>query len=162
MQRMDTKTTRRQMGLALGMGGLAAASVHAQAGKPGTTIHQEHDYSTTPARIYEVLLDARQFAAFSGDTAEIEPREGAAFKLFGGRIEGRNVELVPNRRIVQAWRPAAWPPGVYSIVRFELVPRGSATRIVFDHAGFTEDQWEHLNAGWLDHYFAPLHKYLAA
>jgi len=152
--------SRRQLILILG--GFGAASAHAQTQKHGTTIHQEIDYKVPPARIYEVLLDAKQFAACTKDTAEIQPRAGEAFKLFGGRIEGRNVELVPNRRIVQAWRPADWPAGVYSIVKFELIARGSGTRIVLDHAGFTENKWEGLSAGWREHYWEPLHKYLNA
>ena len=79
------------------LGGLGAASANAQTtNKPGATIHQEIDFNVPPARIYEVLLDAKQFSAFSNDTAEIQPRPGEAFKLFGGRVEGRNVELVPN------------------------------------------------------------------
>jgi activator of HSP90 ATPase len=106
------------------------------------------------------LLDAKQFSAFTGHTAEIQPQPGAAFKLFGGRIEGRNVELAPDQRIVQAWRPASWPSGVYSIVRFELVARGSGSRIAFDHAGFTEDQWESLNEGWPARYWEPHRRYL--
>ena len=159
MQAMHT-LSRRHVNLILG--GLCAASAQAQTEKPGTTIHQEVDFKATPARIYEVLLDAKQFSAFSQDAAEIQPQPGAAFRLFGGRIEGRNVELVPNQRIVQAWRPASWPSGVYSIVRFELVARGPGTRIVLDHAGFPEEQWEHLSEGWQFNYWGPLHKYLSA
>ena len=153
---MSKQVTRRQMGLLLA--GAAAAIAHSK--KSGTTIHQEIDFNAPLARIYEILLDAKQFSAFSKDTAEIQPEAGAAFRLFGGRIEGRNVELVPNQRIVQAWRPSAWPAGVYSIVRFELVAHGTGTRINFDHTGFPEDNWEHLNAGWSLHYWEPLRSYL--
>jgi activator of HSP90 ATPase len=152
---------RRQFTLIFG-GSLAAVAARAQTQTRGTTIHNEVDYKVPPARIYEVLLDAKQFAALTKDTAEIQPQAGAAFKLFGGRIEGRNIELVPNQRIVQAWRPADWPAGVYSIVKFELVARSAGTRIVFDHAGFTADKWEGLNWGWQNHYWEPLHKYLNA
>jgi len=158
MQPMNQKVTRRQMSFLLG--GLGAASAHAQTNKPGAAIHQEIDFNVPPARIYEILLDARQFSAFTHDTAEIQPRAGEPFKLFGGRIEGRNVELVPNQRIVQAWRPASWPAGVYSIVRFELVARDSGTRIFFDHTGFPEENREHLNEGWPRNYWDPLRKYL--
>jgi activator of HSP90 ATPase len=155
---MNQKVTRRHMSFLLG--GLGATSAHAQASEPGTAIHQEIDYNVPPARVYEILLDAKQFSAFTHDTAEIKPLPGALFKLFGGRIEGRNVELVPNQRIVQAWRPAAWPAGVYSIVRFELVARESGTRIVFDHTGFPEENREHLSEGWKSNYWDPLRKYL--
>ena len=156
---MQTVSRRR---VSLILAGLGVESARAQTPKTNSAIHQEIDFNTTPARLYEVLLDAKQFSAFSKDTAEIEPRAGGAFKMFGGRIEGRNVELIPNQRIVQAWRPASWPPGVYSIVRFELVVRGAGARIVLDHAGFSQDKFEGLNDGWPLRYWDPLHKYLNA
>jgi hypothetical protein len=28
-------------------------------------------------------------------------------------VSGRNIELIPNRKIVQAWRVETWPSGVY-------------------------------------------------
>jgi activator of HSP90 ATPase len=146
--------------LTLIFGGLCAASARAQDQKAGTAIHQEVDFKTPPARIYEVLLDAKQFSAFTKDTAEIQARPGGAFKLFGGVIEGRNIELVPSQRIVQAWRPKYWAAGVYSIVKFELVAHDSGTRIILDHTGFTEDTWKGLNEGWPMRYWDPLHKYL--
>lgn len=157
---MEKKVTRRQAGVFLA--GLGLVPARAQANNPGTTIHQEVDFKAPPARIYEVLLDAKQFSSFTGDTAEIEPRAGGTFKLFGGRIEGRNIELVPGQRLVQAWRPGDWPAGVYSIAKFELVAHDAGTHLVFDHSGFTADHWESLNAGWIGRYWKPLHKYLNA
>jgi activator of HSP90 ATPase len=157
---MTNKMTRRHMSVILA--GFGAAAAHAQTKTPGTTIHQEIDYKTTPERIYQVLLDAKQFAACSGLPAEIQPQAGGTFKLFDGQIEGRNVELLPNKRIVEAWRPASWPAGEYSIARFELVARGSGTRVILDHVGFSADKQEHLASGWQDHYWGPLHKYLNA
>jgi activator of HSP90 ATPase len=156
MQPMDT-ITRRQMSWILG--GLGAAQVHGQTKKSGTTIHQENDFKAPPARIYEALLDAKLFTAFSGAPAEIDRRVGGAFKLFGGAIEGRNVELVANQRIVQAWRPADWTAGVYSVAKFELVAREGGTRIVFDHTGFADGLADHLASGWDEHYWEPLRKY---
>jgi activator of HSP90 ATPase len=142
--------------------GFTTAPASAQTNKHGTTIHQEIDFPATPARIYGILLDAKQFTAFTKEPAEIRPQPGAAFKLFGDRIEGRNIELVPNQRIVQAWRSAAWPAGEYTIVRFALAARGSGSRVVLDHAGFSEDKWEGLSDGWRTHYWEPLRAYLGA
>jgi len=52
---------------------------------------------------------------------------GGAFTLFGGHILGRQVELVPDRLIVQARRVSSWGAGVYSIARFELSAQGAGT-----------------------------------
>jgi activator of HSP90 ATPase len=171
------KPTRRQMivGGAIALGGLAAGSVRARstpqqskpeiqstgADKTRTFLHQEVNFKATPQRIYEVFLDSKQFSAFTGMPADISQEAGGAFSVFGGMIVGRNVELIPNQRIVQAWRPASWDPGVYSIVRFELVKSGAQTKLVLDHTGFPEGDYGHLNEGWKERYWQPLEKYLA-
>ncbi len=151
-------TTRRQViaGSAIALGGLGSAG--AEQASSGA-IHQEVDLKASPQGVYEALLDAKQFSAFSGDQAEIHREVGGAFTLFGGRIVGRNIELVPNQRIVQAWRPAAWPEGVYSIVKFELKAEGSGTRVILDHTGFAPELREHLEIGWKEHYWGRLKKY---
>jgi len=126
-----------------------------------TSLHYEVPIKASPARIYSALLDAKQFAAFSGLPAEIDPKEGGIFSLFQNQIVGRNVELVVNARVVQAWRPTHWDPGLYSIAHFELKPAAAGTTIVFDHTGFPVGEFDHLDAGWHAHYWEPLQKFLA-
>jgi|SRR5277367_1885088 len=125
-----------------------------------THLHQEVDFKASPHRIYEILLDSKQFSAFSGEPAEISREAGGTFSMFGGKIVGRNIELVPDQRIVQAWRPADWAPGEYTIVKFELKPEGSQTRLLLDHTGFHEGDFAHFDPGWIMRYWEPLTKYL--
>jgi len=126
-----------------------------------TFLHQEVEFNASPQRIYEILLDSKQFSAFTGLPAEISREAGGIFSMFGGRIVGRNIELVPNQRIVQAWREAIWAPGVYSLVKFELQGNGSKTKVVLDHTGFGEGDFGHLNPGWKARYWDPLEIFLA-
>ncbi len=128
--------------------------------KARTSLHQENEFKSTPQRIYEILLDSKQFASFTGMPAEIDSKAGGAFFLFGKMIEGRNIEVVPAQRIVQAWRPADWPAGLYSLVRFELRPNGSGCTVVLDHSSFPAGGYDHLSLGWKDHYWEPLKKFL--
>jgi activator of HSP90 ATPase len=129
---------------------------------PGkTSLHQEVVLHASAQKIYKILLDSQQFAAFTGMPATIAPEAGGAFSMFGGMIEGRNIQLVPDQMIVQAWRPKHWEPGVYSIVRFTLQPEGSQTTVVLDHTGFPEGNFEHLDEGWRVRYWKPLELYLA-
>jgi activator of HSP90 ATPase len=112
---------------AIVLAGLIAGSAQAQTRKTTaelqitapekrTFLHQEVEFNASPQRIYQILLDSKQFSAFTGLPAEISAEAGGTFSMFGGRIVGRNVELVPNQRIVQAWREAIWERGVYSLV----------------------------------------------
>jgi len=137
-------------------------------------IHQEPVFKASRKRVYEALTEASQFgkvvelsaAMKSGamklgtKAAEISREAGGGFALFGGYISGRQVELVPNERIVQVWRTGSWDPGSYSIARFVLVESGGGTKIVFDHTGFPKGQAEHLAEGWRGNYWEPLAKVL--
>jgi len=167
--------TRRQAvaGIAVALGSLVAGSrARAQAAsaatepkpassanKARTSIHYDLDFKASPERIYQALLDQKQFAAFSGLPAVMDPTPGGAFSMFGGQIVGRNIELISNLRIVQAWRPAHWDAGQYSLVRFELKPRGAEASLAFDHTGFPAGEYDSLDRGWHSHYWEPLKKY---
>lgn len=124
-------------------------------------IHQEVVIPVAVKRVYEALTNARQFSeATGGAPAQISRDEGGSFSCFGDRIVGRQVELVRDRRIVQAWRAADWEEGVYSMVRFELKEDGKGTRLLFDQSGFPQDERAHLEEGWPKMYWEPLRKFL--
>ena len=128
----------------------------------GNVIRQEVVLEANPKRIYDTLLDAKRFSEFTGGApAVITSEPGGAFSCFNGMITGRNIELIPNQRIVQAWRAGNWPEGVYSIVRFEFSAHGSDTKLTLDQAAFPEGAGEHLDGGWHKMYWEPLKKYLA-
>jgi uncharacterized protein YndB with AHSA1/START domain len=159
-------------GLALGVGDAWAATGE-EISRVAEAIHQEVVFKASRKRVYEALTDTKQFDKIiqlsgvmatvpaGGKPTEISREAGSAFALFGGYITGRQIELVPNARIVQAWRVGNWDPGAYSIAKFELADQGSGTKIVFDHTGFPKGAAEHLAAGWKSNYWEPLGKFLA-
>ena len=172
---------RRQLiaGMTAAFGGMTLGSIEAWARveeeilRTAEAIHQEPVFKASRKRVYEALTDAKQFekiaqlsaAMKSGmapgtKPAEISREAGGAFSLFGGYVTGRQLELVQNERIVQAWRAGGWDPGDYSIARFQLVEQGTGTKIVFDHTGFPKGKAEHLAEGWKINYWGPLEKFL--
>lgn len=171
---------RRQaiIGFAVAFGGLALGSTEGWAGAEeeishtAESIHQEPVFKASRKRVYEALMDTKQFdqviqlsaamksMAPGGKPTEINREPGGAFALFGGYITGRQIELVPNERIVQAWRVGSFGPGVYSIAKFEFAEQDSGSKIVFDHTGFPKGMGEHLAAGWKMNYWEPLQKFL--
>jgi activator of HSP90 ATPase len=76
-------------------------------------------------------------------------------------ISGRQIELLPGKRVVQAWRAGNWPEGQYSIVRFELTAKGARTRLRFEQSGFPEEARPHLEGGWAKMYWEPRTAYFA-
>ena len=125
-------------------------------------IQQEVLIKAKPERVYSALTEASQFSAFTGGKpAEISAEPGGSFSGFGGMIRGRQIELIPGKRLVQAWRAGNWPEGQYSIVRFELVAEGSNTRLHFEQSGHPQELGPHLEAGWHKMYWEPLNAYFS-
>jgi activator of HSP90 ATPase len=130
-------------------------------------IHQEINFKVSPQQLYQTLLSSKKFSVctkksfpqFTEMSAIIDSSVGGTFSLFDGRIIGRILELVPDQRIVEAWRVVDWPAGVYSIAKFVFEPRDSGTHLIFDHIGFPEGLKEHLSVGWQQHYWDALTKY---
>jgi activator of HSP90 ATPase len=174
MKQDTSSITRRQAAAAIGIacgGAFLGMQVRGQqpameekpaANDTRTSLHQEIDLKAAPRRTFDILLDSKLFAAFTGLAATIDPKPGGAFTTFGGLVEGRNIEVIAAQRIVQAWRPTSWDAGVYSIVHFELKPSGDGTLLVLDHTGFPEGDFDHLDPGWRLRYWNPLEKFLAA
>jgi activator of HSP90 ATPase len=175
--------TRRQVVAALAVGAFAGLTLQTKTALAATeeqishsqeAIHQETVFQASRKRVYEALTDTKQFdkiiqlspemqagKSFGTSPTAISREAGGAFSIFGGHIIGRQIELIPNERIVQAWRVVDWEPGVYSVARFELVEQGAGTKLVFDHTGFPKGQAEHLAEGWKSHYWNSLEKFLA-
>jgi activator of HSP90 ATPase len=152
-----------------------ASSAMAASDAPGAvishtaeSIHQQVVFKASPKRVYEALTDVKEFdklielsgISMKDAPTQLSPEVGGTFSLFAGHIVGRHVELVPNQRIVQAWRVVVWSPGVYSIAKFELAEQGPGTKLIFDHTGFPEGLGQHLADGWKEHYWDTLKKYL--
>ena len=124
-------------------------------------IHQEVTIPASPTAVYEVLTNSEKFAAMTGGrSADISAEEGGSFAMFGGDIVGRNIELVPGKRFVQAWRPKRWPEGLYSLVSFNLSREGTGTKLVFDQVGYPDEDHAMLDGGWSMMYWQPMSKVL--
>ena len=113
-----------------------------------------------------MLTDGEKFAAATGQPARLTDQEGEEFTLFSGRVEGRQIELVPGERVVQAWRfgdehPGTWDAGVYSVVRFTLKAERNATKLIIDHDAIPTECQDHIASGYPAFYHDPIAAYLA-
>ena len=179
---LPNRPARRQVlaGAAMAVGAFVVGPTDARAGTDdpvshsAESIHQEIIFKASKKRIYDALTDAKQFEQVvhlsdamksrmppNAPPTRISTQPGGTFSTFGGLIVGMQIELVPNQRIVQAWRPAYWKPGVYSLVSFALADNDSGTTLTLDHRGFPDGDAQSLLDGWNKNYWQPLAKFLA-
>jgi len=113
------------------------------------TIKQKVRFKAAPKKIYGALADSRRRSALTGRKAAISAKVGGAFSTDNGHVTGVNVDLVPAKRLVQAWRRDDFPEGVYSMAAITLAPTAAGgTELVLTHRGVpkhlipeTEEYW---------------------
>jgi activator of HSP90 ATPase len=124
-------------------------------------IEQSIVLPASPAKLYAAYLDSREHSRFTGGPAKVSGKVGGKFTAFGGAIAGRNLVLVPNRMIVQAWRATHWPrtdPDSILILRFSNAPGGG--RIDLVHVNVPEHDHLGVTKGWASYYWEPWKAYL--
>lgn len=125
------------------------------------TIRQSVTFRASPHDVYEVLMDAKRHSALTGAEVRIERSVGGKFSVYGGEIQGSNLELVPDRKIVQSWRYSDWPEGHYAKATFLLEEVPNGTRLAFTQTGVPEKFYEDIAQGWKDYYWEPMKEMLS-
>jgi uncharacterized protein YndB with AHSA1/START domain len=125
------------------------------------TIKQRVKFKAAPATIYNLLADSRKHTEVTGRKADISRKVGGSFSAGGNDVTGVNVDLVPGRRIVQAWRHRKFPEGIFSMAAVTLkeTPDGG-TELVLTHRGVPKDLIPETEKNWRDQYWAKIKAYL--
>ena len=113
-------------------------------------------FAAAPEQIYCAWLDPDGHTAMTGAEAAGSGAVGGEFTAWDGYISAKTLELVPNRRIVQAWRTSefsAEDPDSRLTVEFDPVEGG--TRVTLHHSEIASGA-ENYQQGWEDYYFAPM------
>jgi activator of HSP90 ATPase len=119
--------------------------------------------AASPAKIYVAWLSSAGHTAMTGAPAETTYQSGGRFTAWDGYISGQNIELEPNKRIVQAWRTSEFPDGAPdSRLEVVLEPVADGTRITFRHTNIPAGQGASYEKGWHEFYLAPMAKYFGA
>jgi activator of HSP90 ATPase len=124
------------------------------------TINQTVTFKATPHEVYETLMDSKKHAELVGAEAKISKKVGAKFSIYGGEIEGVNLELVPDKKIVQSWRYSDFPEGHYSKATFLLEESQGGTKLTFTQSDVPEERYEDISQGWKDYYWQPMKEML--
>lgn len=124
------------------------------------TIKQTAIFKASPHEVYESLMDSKKHSEFSGEGANISRKVGGKISAYSGYIEGENVKLVADKKIVQKWRGSDWPYGHYSTATFEMkkIPRG--TKLVFVQKDVPEEFYKDISNGWKEWYWEKMKKML--
>lgn len=121
------------------------------------TIKHKVRFKAPPSAIYDLLADSRKRSEVTGRKAVMSDKVGGTFSTDAGKVTGVNVDLVPGKRLVQAWRRSDFPEGVYSMAAITLAPTpAGGTELVLTHRGVPKHLLDETEDYWRSNYWAPI------
>jgi activator of HSP90 ATPase len=119
-------------------------------------IRQSITIKAKPHEVFETLMDSQKHSRLTGHKAYISRRVGGRVEINDEAITGRNIELIPDRKIVQTWRDSRWPQEYHSTVTFLLDQYNDETKLTFVQTGVPAEDYESLKQSWYENYWKPL------
>lgn len=122
----------------------------------------EAKFNVSPEVIYKAWLNSKSHSAMTGSPASINDKPGSKFSAWNGYIEGENIKLEKNRRIMQSWRTSDFDNNQDdSLLEIELLQMNDGgTKLILRHSNL-EDHDMQYKKGWKENYFEPMKKYFA-
>lgn len=123
------------------------------------TIKQKVTFRAAPDKIYQLLADSKWHTKLTGQKAHISRSVGGRFSALNGQVSGVNVDLVPGKRLVQAWRKKNFPAGIFSMATFQLSrTKTGGTKLVLTHRGVPKDLIPMVEKDWRKFYWEKIRR----
>jgi activator of HSP90 ATPase len=125
-------------------------------------IQQFVKVNATPHAHDEMFINSNKYSATIGGAARIRRKPGGTFSAWNGMLCGKNLLLVPNRMIVQAWRSCNFPSGAPdSVLILSFTKEGKGTRVDLVHVNVPPEDHQGVSLGWPQYYWKPWRQFLA-
>ena len=109
--------------------------------------------------IYNAWLDSKTHSEMTGGEASCSNLEGEEFSVWDGYIEGKNIQLNQNEKIIQSWRTSDFKNNDEdSELIIEILDTLEGCELFLIHKNIPEGQPDY-KQGWIDHYFNPMRIY---
>lgn len=113
------------------------------------------------AEIYKAWLDSKGHSKMTGAKARVSNKVGDSFQAWDGYISGTNLELTPDKKIVQSWRTVEFDESeADSRIEVTLEDVKDGTKIKLEHTDLPPHGGQY-EQGWIDNYFEPMKKYFS-
>ena len=107
-----------------------------------------------PSDVYSAITNPYTIELWSGYKAEMSTEPGSEFSLWEGDIEGKNLELIQDRKVVQEWYFGE--QSEKSIVTISIFPDKENSSITVEHTNIPDDEYDNIAEGWREYYIGAI------
>lgn len=109
--------------------------------------------------VWKALVDPITISAWGAGPVKMDDNAGTEFELWGGDIYGKNLEVIPNEKLIQDWYGGAWTkPSKATFLLKKVSP--NETRLDLLHEDVPDDAARDIENGWDTYYLGAIKKYL--
>ncbi|MBF8250205.1 MAG: Activator of Hsp90 ATPase 1 family protein [Candidatus Levybacteria bacterium] len=121
-------------------------------------IKQTYLINSTLDEVWQALVNPKYINAWGGGPVKMNEKKGTKFELWGGDIHGKNIEVVPLKKLVQEWYGGKWEKP--SVVTFTLTKDGNKTKLNLLQTDVPDNEVKDIDDGWKEYYLGPMKEYL--
>ncbi len=107
-----------------------------------------------PSDVYSALTNPFTIELWSGYPAVMPAEAGSEFSLWDGDISGRNLELIPDTKVVQEWYFG--DQAERSIVTISIQPFRDDSQVIVEHTNIPDEDFEDIAEGWREYYIGAI------
>ncbi len=111
----------------------------------------------TPEETYLALTNPITIQLWTNEEAVMSTEPESEFSIMGGSIEGKNLEFIENKKIVQQWYFGEQETP--SVVTIKLHAHTEGTSVELIHTNIPDEAYEDIVAGWGSAYFGALQEF---
>ena len=112
----------------------------------------------SPEEVYLAITNPITIQLWTSEEATMNTEPESEFSIMGGSIEGKNLEFIENKKIVQQWYFGE-DEEAPSIVTIKLHAHAEGTSVELRHSNIPEEAYEDIVEGWDSAYFGALQEF---
>src|SRR5579871_4873868 len=115
------------------------------------SVNQIYEIKAPVKKVWQALVDPKIIEQWGGGPAVMSEEVGFNWSLWGGDIFGKNLEVEPNKKLVQEWSDSKkWKKP--SLCVFNLHEKDGITKVTLTHSNIPDEAVADIEEGWKDYY----------
>ena len=106
------------------------------------------------SEVYSAITNPYTIELWSGYPAEMNTEPGSEFSLWEGDITGRNIEFIPDHKVVQEWYFGDQEEK--SIVTITIKPVKDESDVTVEHSNIPDEEYDNITEGWKEYYIGAI------
>lgn len=118
------------------------------------TFKKTFKINAEPSDVYAALTNPFTIELWSGYPAQMSTEPGSEFSLWEGDIEGKNIEFIQDRKVVQEWYFG--DQAEKSVVTISIFPDREHSQVTVEHTNIPDEEYSEIAEGWREYYIGAI------